>query len=100
MSDAWVTLTIIAIAVVAASLYLLTRRPKPIVFANPREELLARKLTRVVRCPLAQAQSVIRQEIEIAPIQSGETLLKRAAYHYRQELPETSCPVYPDEVPG
>jgi hypothetical protein len=100
MSDAWVTLTIAAIAVVAGGLYLLARRPKPVVFADPREEQLTRKLARAVGCSLEQALPAIRQEVEIAPNQSEETLLKRAAYHYRQELPNESRQVYRDEVPG
>jgi hypothetical protein len=73
---------------------------KPLPFANPREEQLARKLARVVGCSVAQALPAIRREVDIAPNQSDETLVKRAAYHYRQDIPETSCPVYQDKTRG
>ncbi len=92
MPDAWVTLSITTAAAVAASgLFLLTRRARPVLYANPREERLTRKLAQVVGCSLAKA---------LPPNQSDETLVKRAVYHYQQELPETSCPVYKDKVRG
>jgi hypothetical protein len=100
MPAAWVPMTVVVAAAIAAGLYLLTRRPQPVVFANPRAKLLASRLARAVGCSLSQALPVIRQELEIAPNQSDDTLLKRAAYHYRQELPENSCQIYHDEVPG
>ena len=100
MSDAWLPLTITAAAFAATGLYLLTRRPKPVVYANPREERLTRKLARVVGCSPAQALRAVRREVELAPKQSDETLLKRAAYHYQQELPERSCQVYRDKTRG
>src|SRR5205823_5871873 len=100
MPDPWLSLTITAAAFAAAGLYLLTRRPRPVVYANPREERLTRKLAQVVGCSLAQALPAVRREVDLAPKQSDETLLKRAAYHYRQELPETSGQVYRDKAPG
>jgi hypothetical protein len=100
MYDAWVPLTITMAAIGAAGLYLLTRRPKPVAYTNPQEERLTHKLARLVGCSLAQALPAVRRELEIAPSQSDETLLKRAAYHYRQELPERSCQVYRDPQPG
>jgi hypothetical protein len=100
MPDAWFALTLTAVALAAGGLYLLARRPKPVVFANSREERLTRQLARVVGCSLAQALPPVRREIDLAPSQPDETLVKRAAYHYRQELPEKACPVYRDSARG
>jgi hypothetical protein len=100
MPNVWLPWTLTAAAAAAAVLFLLTRRPKPLVFANPREERLTRKMARIVGCSLGQALPAVRREVDLAPSQSDETLVKRAAYHYRQELPETSCPVYRDKAPG
>lgn len=101
MPDNWVVIAVAVPAVAAAGWYMLTRhKTKPVPFADPREEQLVRKLARVVGCSLAQALPAVRREVDIAPNQSDETLVKRAAYHYRQDLPETSCPVYQDKTRG
>src|SRR4051812_18865758 len=100
MPHAWVPLILSAAAIAATGLYLLSRWSNPVRFANPREEGLTRKLARVVGCSLEQALPAVQREVNIAPNQSDETLIKRAAYHYRQELPERFCPVYRDEAPG
>jgi hypothetical protein len=77
------------------------RHGPAVAFANEREERLTRKLVRQLGCPLWAALEVVRKEIEIAPTQSDETILKRAAYHYRQNLPEPGqCRVYRDRAPG
>jgi hypothetical protein len=99
MSDPWILIAIAAGAVGAAGLYFLTRF-QAVFFANPREERLTRKVARTVGCTLAQALPAVRQEVDIAPHQSDETLVKRAAYHYRQELPERQGYVYRDQAPG
>jgi len=59
-----------------------------------------RQLAQVVGCSLAEALPAVRREVEIAPNQSDETLIKRAAYHYRQAIPETACRLYRDPSPG
>jgi hypothetical protein len=101
MPDDGTTVTILAAAVVGCGLYFLVRRkPAPVVFANEREEQLTHRLARIVRCSLADALPAVRREMDIAPGQTDETLLKRAAYHYRQDLPESSCSVYRDRAPG
>ncbi|MDB5307727.1 MAG: hypothetical protein JWO38_1929 [Gemmataceae bacterium] len=101
MPDVWTAVTISTAAAVGCGLYLLARRkPVPVAFANPREERLTHRLSRVVHCALAEALPAVRRELQIAPGQSDETLLKRAAYHYRQDLPESSCSVYRDRAPG
>jgi hypothetical protein len=100
MSDVWLPLILTTGALAAGGLYLLSRRPRSVVFADQREERLTRQLARVLGCSLEDALPAVRKEIDLAPHQSDETLVKRAAYHYRQELPEKACPVYRDSSPG
>jgi hypothetical protein len=102
MFEAWIPLAILAAGAVVLGLYLLSRPSKsmPMIYENPREERLSRGLARVVGCTPAQALPAVRRELELAPSQSDETLLKRAAYHYRQDLPEAPCQVYQDPVRG
>ena len=100
MSDPWMPLTITVLALAAGGLYLLSRSATPMVFANAREERLTRRLARSVGCTLAQALPAIRREVDIAPSQSDDTLVKRAAYHYGRDIPEAPCSVYRDRAPG
>jgi hypothetical protein len=93
-------LLIAAAAVAAAALYLATRRPRPPAFADAREERLARRLARQVGCRVDDVLPAVRREVNLAPGQSDETLLKRATYHYQRGLPEGPCPVYRDRAPG
>src|SRR5438093_13399399 len=101
MSEVWLPLILAGTAGAAAGFYLLTLgRPKPVAYLNAREEQLTRAMAQIVGCSLAQALPSVRKELEIAPNQSDETLVKRAAYHYRQELPAQACAVYKDKAPG
>jgi len=100
MSELWLPLAIAVAVGLVAVLYLWNRRQEPIVFANEREEGLTRKLAQNAGCSLPKALAAVQHEIDIAPTQSDETLLKRAAYHYRQKLPEKTCQVYRDRVRG
>ena len=43
---------------------------------------------------------MIREDLRIAPNQTDGTIVKRAAYHFRRNLPEGSCSVYRDPKPG
>jgi hypothetical protein len=101
MSDVW-ELAAVAAVLFVAGLVVWSLRPIPVAvtFTDEREERLTRRLAALVGCSLAQALPSVRREIEIAPGQSDETLLKRAAYHYRQELPEKTCSVYRDRTRG
>lgn len=101
MMEFWLPVLIV-VGIAAVGLYLVSgRRPaEPIVFENEREERLTRRLTQMVRCPLAVALQAIRKELHIAPGQADETLLKRAAYHYRQDQPEKVCSIYRDRARG
>jgi len=74
--------------------------PAPCTPANEREDRLARKLARTVGCEPADALPAVRRELAIAPDQTDETILKRAAYHYRQNLPDAPCPVWRGSRPG
>lgn len=102
MPEVWVLLTVVAAALAAAGYFLFARRsaPAPPAFADPREERLARQVAGVVGCPPEAALPAVRRELELSPGQSDETLAKRAAYHYRQDLPETTCRTYHDAAAG
>ena len=101
MTETWVLLLVAAVGVVLVGRFLRPRRqPEPPPFADEREERLTREVARTIGCSPAEALSFVRREIEYSPHQSDETLIKRAAYHYRQEMPERSCSVYQDRVRG
>ena len=96
---------IVAIVVVAAGVCLLLvhhwrRKPVALAFDDEREEKLTRRAATILHCSLADALPSIHHELRISPKQSDETILKRAAYHYRQALPEKTCSVYPDAAKG
>src|SRR4051794_39730547 len=82
MPEVW-ELGLVAGVLFVAGLVVWALRPgaAPVAFADEREERLTRKLAALVGCPLGHALPSVRQEIRIAPDQSDETLLKRAAYH-------------------
>jgi len=72
-----------------------------VAFADEREERLTRKLAGQLGCSLAAALDAVRRELDIAPAQPDETILKRATYHYRQNLPDGApCRVYRDRTRG
>ena len=100
MYDLWLPLAIAGAVGLVVVLYLRTRRVEAVVFADQREESLTRQLANTVGCSPGTALAFVRNELGISPLQSDDTLLKRAAYHYRQELPEKTCQVYRDRAPG
>lgn len=100
MSDLWIPLTVVGVILALGGWAWVARRPVRVVFANEREERLTMQLTRMVGCSPAQALPYIQREIEMAPTLPDETILKRASYHYRQEIPETTCQVFRDRTPG
>lgn len=100
MTEVWVLLTVVAVAVVGLGLYFRPRKPMPMLFADAREEQLTLQVARSVGCSPAEALPAVRREIDLAPNQSDDTLAKRAAYHYRQNQPVTTCRVYRDTAPG
>jgi hypothetical protein len=99
MPETWVALAAGGLLAVGLALAL-TRRREVVAFADEREERLARRVARAVGCSPAQALPAVRRELGFAPHQSDDTLVKRAVYHYRRDIPESSCPIYPDRAPG
>jgi hypothetical protein len=112
MSDVVANLTLTAGFVVAVGLAfvgsqklfaVLRRRANleaPGAPGTDREKQLARRVADVVGCTAAQALPAVQREVRIAPGLPDEKLVKRAAYHYRADLPVPPCPVYPDRAPG
>jgi hypothetical protein len=96
-------LALVAFVAVCAALGVLIgfgRRGPALAFADEREEQLTRRLASQLGCPLTTALAAVRKELGIAPTASDETILKRAAYHYCQNLPEPGgCGVYRDRAP-
>lgn len=100
MSVIWVSAAVGTVGVLAAGLLLRKRKPKPGVFADPREERLAKRVANTVGCSLSAALPAVRQEIGYSPTQSDDTLVKRAVYHYQQSIPERTCSTWRDASPG
>lgn len=88
--------------VIGLCLYLtFGRREGPVTFASARERRLSLRLAAEVGCPLEVAHDYVRRELELAPSQPDDTILKRAAYHYRRNLPEPgTCRTFRDRSPG
>ena len=89
-----------AVAVVGLCLFLLRRQPIVVTYTDEREERLTRRLASQLHSSLADALPSVREELRIAPDQPDETILKRAAYHYRLNVPEKACSVYRDSAKG
>ncbi|HSQ57994.1 MAG TPA: hypothetical protein VLM40_19880 [Gemmata sp.] len=68
--------------------FVVRRRGPRVAFANDREERLTRQFAEMVGCSLADAHPWIRKEIQIAPDQVDDKILKRAEYHYRRSQPD------------
>jgi hypothetical protein len=102
MPEDWV-LALIAFVGVGAALGVYIGfggRGPAVRFANEREERLTRRLVGQLGCPLPTAHAAVRRELGIAPTESDETILKRAAYHYLRNQPEPgACGVYRDRAP-
>jgi hypothetical protein len=76
------------------------RRPRPVNYADEREERLTLAVARMAGCSPARALPAVRREVELSPTQADEVLIKRAAYHYRQDRPTFTCQTYRDRAPG
>jgi hypothetical protein len=102
MENMWIVAGIAAgiVLVLGLSLSFMLRKTDPVDFADEREERLTQKLADMLGCSLAEALPAMRRELELAPTQPDDTLLKRAAYHYRQTLPDGPCRVWRDRTPG
>jgi hypothetical protein len=102
MPNALVVAGMVAAVVLALGLmhFVGRRREEPVSFASEREEQLTRKLAATLGCSPARALPWLRKELQIAPDQTDENLLKRAAYHYRRSQPDAPCPVWRAGKPG
>jgi hypothetical protein len=101
----WLPMVLAGAAGALIGMYLFRPRrrrpePQPPLFADDREERVAHQVARAVGCRVELALPAVRHEIDLAPHQSDDVLVKRAAYHYRQNLPEGACPVYRDRSRG
>ena len=96
MPNVWIAAAIAAGVIVALGLSVsfMRRKAAPVSFTDEREERLTQKLADMLGCTLAEALPAMRRELEIAPGQPDDTLLKRAAYHYRRTLPDGACRVW------
>ena len=99
MTDAWIPLALLVAGLAVVIVFRILGRPKPVIFDDAREERLTKQVAQVIRCAPAQALAAVRREVAIAPNESDETILKRAVYHCRQELPEAPGAVYHDPAP-
>jgi hypothetical protein len=102
MLNAYVVAGIVAAVLLALGLSRLIgrRREELVSFANDREEQLTLRLATMLRCSPVQALPWLRKELEFASDQTDENLLKRAAYHFRRDQPETTCSMWRDRSPG
>ena len=92
---------LVGVAAGSALYFAFGRRRDAVAFADEREGRLTHKLAGQLGCPLAAALDAVRHELDIAPNQPDETILKRAAYHHRQNAPEPGpCRVYRDRTRG
>jgi hypothetical protein len=69
-------------------------------FDDEREERLTRRMAREVGCSLSAGLPSVRRELKLAPSLPDDTIVKRAIYHYRREMPDAPCPVFRGSRPG
>ena len=102
MPSAFVVAGTIGVVVIALGLahFVGRRREEPVTFASAREERLTKRLAGMLACSLAQAHPWLCKELRIAPDQTDENILKRAAYHFRRNQPDAPCPVWRGGRPG
>ena len=103
MPEAWMIGggVLLGAAVGLALYFSFARREESVAFADEREERLTHRLAEQLRCPVSAALEAVRRELAIDPEQADETILKRAGYHYRQNLPDPGpCRTFRDRAPG
>ena len=89
-------------AIVGLGLYFMFGRGgASVAFRNDREKQLTNELADRVGCPLGYALEFVRRELSISPDEDDQTILKRAEYHCRRDLPENApCRTYRDSTRG
>ncbi len=104
MPELWIIAGVVIVVGVGLAIRLNRARPAgPTECAfvpEGREGELAVQLARTVGCTPLLALDAVRHELDLAPAQTDEVILKRAAYHYRTNLPEREPPKYRDKVRG
>jgi hypothetical protein len=101
MENMWIAAIAAGVVLVLGLfLFLVRTDTNSVSFTDEREERLTHKLSEMLGCSLAEALPAMRRELELAPGQPDDTLLKRAAYHYVQGLPDGPCRVWRDRTPG
>jgi hypothetical protein len=105
MADPWIITIVATCAVLALLLVVRTMRSTSgdsgcSLLPEGREGELAVRLAKIVGCVPIQALAAVRQELNLAPSQSDDVILKRAAYHYRNAVPERRGAIYRDKVRG
>src|SRR5262245_29367413 len=100
MSNEAVLSAIIVGALAGIAFHLLFRRPRAAAFTTSRGERLARRVCEIAGCALNESQQAVQRELDIAPTQSDEVIVKRAVYHYRRDLPEPYMGGFRDTAPG
>lgn len=104
MSELWIIGGLAAVAALGLGLAGWARRPRPTttceLLPEGRDGQLAVRLARMVGCSPFEALPAVRHELDLAPTQADDVILKRAAYHYRTNLPERPPAIYRDRVRG
>ena len=105
MSEPWIFVGVAAVVAVGLGLAVRALRPRSTdsvceFLPEGRDGPLAVRLAEMVGCAPVQALPAVRHELDISPSQTDEVILKRAAYHYRTNLPERSPSIYRDRVRG
>jgi hypothetical protein len=102
MAELWIVIAVVALVGLVAARAALSKKAggREIAFADAREEQLTLRLARELGCAPDAALSAVRTELELAPQQADEVILKRAKYHYQREAPEKTCAVFRDRAPG
>ena len=105
MSEPWIFVGVAAAVAVGLGLAVRALRPRATESAcellpEGREGELAARLAGTVGCTPFEALPAVRHELDLAPGQTDDVLLKRAAYHYRMNLPERPPAAYRDRVRG
>ncbi len=77
-------------AIIGIGLYFLFGRARRLPSAISREKRLTHELADRVGCPLGYALEFVNRELSISPGESDATILKRAEYHLRRDLPDSA----------
>ncbi len=76
------------------------RKPRGAMFANEREETLAKRVAARAKSSLADALVAVRQELAFGSEVPDETIIKRAVYHHQRANPEEHKITYCDPARG